>query len=309
VTLLAQEILELDTVDLSESYPNRRRAISMLAYIQEHLTGGKIKGRPIPRAERFVFEESPTRAMERLIEVGQIEYPSILPTLRYPFESMWFEWPIEQDGLKGREGIHVDSRFVGSTGEGAWKGFNSLLPVRMSLIRRFDGAGVPVNVFPVAHGLYAPLPREEGEGDQVRKHFSLRKEMGVDLEHDDDEFAYLRTAVEVAIFLLITPRVAQQHEVTHGPAIQKKRVMRGKPPLVDYKRVTLTVGVRSPTSPRSAISSGNAAAQRKLHPVMGHFRTYTEGRETPKISWVLPHWRGDPELGVVHRTRNVKVPK
>jgi len=62
---------------------------------------------------------------------------------------------------------------------------------------------------------------------------------------------------------------------------------------------------RSNTGGRKPLES-EEAHHKRLHRVVGHFRTYREGREQPKISFVPQHWRGDAALGVLLHERVVK---
>ena len=81
-------------------------------------------------------------------------------------------------------------------------------------------------------------------------------------------------------------------------------------PMVEYKRVVMKIGVGAPSYPHKAQQhidgESEEARRRRLHRVVGHFRTYRQGREQPKVAFVPQHWRGNAELGILLHEREVK---
>lgn len=124
---------------------------------------------------------------------------------------------------------------------------------------------------------------------------------------DYDTARYLGI-ISFVLFLLTVPRVSEPVDVVWNKRIQKKRVKSGKLPLLEFKQVKLHL-----TQPQKRyVYTGNEtpeereAIRRRLHQVIGHFRTYQKGRDKPHITWIPPHWRGDPELGMVLHERKVE---
>lgn len=61
---------------------------------------------------------------------------------------------------------------------------------------------------------------------------------------------------------------------------------------VFYEHTILTI---DPTKVVEQTDPLGSHCKHRLHPVRGHWRHYKSG----KRSWIIPHWRGDKELGVV----------
>jgi hypothetical protein len=123
-----------------------------------------------------------------------------------------------------------------------------------------------------------------------------------------DMKAFMWDAID-ALFLIMTPRVCEVRHVEYSPKVNRRRMVAGKKPFVEYKHLLLKVGVGTPRY----VSHGGPVPDvkepghhKRFHRVIGHFRTYRAHREMPLISFVPEHWRGDVELGVVLKTRHVR---
>jgi hypothetical protein len=113
-----------------------------------------------------------------------------------------------------------------------------------------------------------------------------------------------------ALFLLNVPRVSEVRESVASAKLQKARARRGKMPLLELKHVKLMIGrggVRYTNRGDLARRPGESVEEhrKRLHQVIGHFRTYVKNREAPRVSWVPPHWRGDATKGIVLHERTI----
>jgi len=117
------------------------------------------------------------------------------------------------------------------------------------------------------------------------------------------------------IFLVTQPRVYSDEQIRWKASHRAARVARNKPPLLEYRRIRLHIckprkhyGER-PTATITSRSfsdtdSIEAVQHRRYHKVMGHFRHYIN-HDPPHTTWIEPHYRGDPSLGVTFTERDV----
>ena len=118
---------------------------------------------------------------------------------------------------------------------------------------------------------------------------------------DVAKIAMLHTPTLLIAFLNING--CAKNKVTFAPRQQRRAAKRAKKPcLISHNQVTLTFP--KPDRPESGESHAEHSLRRH-HAVIGHFRALTKGREEPKLTWVQPHFRGDPRMGVVVNTRTI----
>lgn len=121
-----------------------------------------------------------------------------------------------------------------------------------------------------------------------------------------DEWSSHLTEALYGLLLLTVPRAVELRPHVPSPALQRSRVRARKPPLVECRHVKLNIG-----NPRiryerpSDAACAEAQGKRALHRVCAHLRTYTKGREQPKVAFIPSHFRGDPSLGLVIHEREV----
>lgn len=105
-------------------------------------------------------------------------------------------------------------------------------------------------------------------------------------------------------FALSVPRLTQT--VVHIPPhkVNKKRVKTNKPPLIEYKKVFVDLG-KTYNRYEAHPSINSPEHKKRLHQVQGHIRVLTKERNEPHISWVSPHWRGNPQLGMILHDKHI----
>lgn len=240
-------------------------------------------------AERYVFEHDPTRPIRELVKSGQIENSLILETIRLVCSPMWIEMPVTYDsGRTGKVGIMMENR----SGRTVY-----------AII--CDGKTMRE---PWTCGHFSTLELPSARyGTSLEVHSWCTPVMKATEANAHEINLYFRDAMD-ALFALSTPRVCETSLVSYSPRLQRARERRGKAPFLEYRRVRMVLGVGQTRYQRSGSDARNQTddvAHRKLHRVVDHVRVYREGRETPKITFVPEHWRGDPELGVVLHERHV----
>ena len=240
-------------------------------------------------AERFVFDHDPPMVVAGLVRSGAIEGDVVMECSRQVADPMWMEWPNEWKvgGVRDDFVKRIGAMIVG----GEMTGRRTVVIMVMESTKGMIGAflTMSLNGFPAR------------DGEEVRLHW------GIDLHTCMDYCNMYLLDVTSCLFMLCTPRVCE--EVRVGPSRQQRRYLeRNKlPPFVEYRRVSMRVGVAPPRYSQQASHETREGMARKLHKVIGHFRTYREGREVPKVSFVPEHWRGDPELGMIIHRRDIKT--
>lgn len=272
------------------------KARAALDYVLDHLRPPQDPRSAISYqrvAERFSFSEDPGEVAKRLRAQGQVSADVMRRTARMPAPTVWMEWPIEMtEGGPGRMGALLDQLPSGG------------IAVMGVLLIWDNRAAAPYFAMRICD-----LPKKN-PGEELEAWISWM--MGHDSKSDDakTEATQLGWDVVGALFLLTTPRVCEIRPQPKSHRLQKARERRGRPPLVEVKQVTLNVGIGRPRYERGDCAPSARheadARHRRLHPVLGHMRTYEKGRETPHVTWVPHHWRGDPELGIVIHDHIVK---
>ncbi|WP_267428660.1 hypothetical protein [Methylobacterium sp. GC_Met_2] len=117
-------------------------------------------------------------------------------------------------------------------------------------------------------------------------------------------FQELSILTELLIAALNAPRIVERQEIRWQPALQKARLKRGRHPLLSFNKVKITL-------PKTSSSYGSTMAHEvgngvRYHGVLGHLRRI-EKPYGPELTWVRPHFRGDPRLGVVVKERAVRA--
>lgn len=127
---------------------------------------------------------------------------------------------------------------------------------------------------------------------------------GPEAASDGELFQALVRQTLALVAALNTPRVVTKTAVTHQPPLQKARLKRGKYPLLSFNQVKIhlpKVTQHSGDTMRRDLGGGV-----RFHGVLGHLRRI-EKPYGPDVTWVSPHFRGDPRLGVVMKERAVKA--
>jgi hypothetical protein len=248
-------------------------------------------------AERYVFEDDPTRVVGDLVRSGAVSSRVVMSQHRLPASDVWIEFT-EGEGMRiglaaGRVALAAGPRVV------------------VAVV-----GGVPDGrVAQVALVSYSEEKWELG-GDvpTANVHWYLDHAAGSLSEDEKDDVKVFFYDLVDACFLLNTPRVAELRPAAFGPRRPSVRARTGRP-FVEYKRVVLNIGVAAPHYERRTAAADELIAlderearRRKLHRVIPHFRTLAKGRERPHVSFVPQHWRGDARLGIVLRENVVALP-
>lgn len=118
---------------------------------------------------------------------------------------------------------------------------------------------------------------------------------------------FRHTLINVSLLLLNTKNV-ESVKVEPPAKLVKKRKKKGKPPLLSYHLLTVTV----PRSKRyDTTGSQDTGIKKRVHLCRGHFRYYS--KEKPLFGkysgmvWVQPHVRGSKDQGMVVKDYVVKT--
>ena len=292
---LAQDYLERGVVYRMEGSEVKQNCHQVIV---EHLKSiGEDPSKAKSYAEQFVFDEEVPYVVGQLVDGGHIDVDSIIAMSRLPSSSTWVEWPVDVENTIGcKMGIlFVDQVMRTPAGINYCGLFFIMRTEKDGHVGCFGAAGIPIP-YTFGKNIATAFWKDwDGVGQ-------LPEKIAKDIK------AFIFDALD-ALFLLMTPRVCELRHQAYSPKANRRRTVAGKLPLVEYKHVILRVGVGSP---RYVQSGGGPTvltrehAHKRLHRVIGHFRTYRQHRETPLVSFVPEHWRGDVELGVVLKTRHVK---
>jgi hypothetical protein len=249
-------------------------------------------------AERFVFQDDVPSVVSGFEEQGALHWPEARKTLHHPAHIYWVEWKHKYEDNIVTIGVMVDTVLM------RWRYPDS--PVLMVFCASVSGGRAE----PFCAMLTQDMPIEFPCWIKV-PWLSLNGLDGQpETQEDLNEAQSLFYDFMYTLFMIVTPRVTEVVEVSHSPKLQKARAKSRKFPLLEYKKCQLQIGhsgVRYRTRSDVARLPGETEAEhhKRLHQVIGHFRTYTKGREQPRISWVPPHWRGDAKLGILVHERTV----
>jgi len=267
-------------------------------------------------ADRVVFTDQLLEIYHDMIDHEQIEAAMIFRNVKLPSDRIWIEWNVLTKDVSADGGMQVGALFEMTT--------RPELPLDMLVVCRSvrtGGMGIvarykidPPPYVNDINGMKFKMTWSDIDGTFVGPNHTS-KLTGISDPHDPRWGQLMNTFIKGAffgLFLLQQPRVTDTTEVTHAEKIQQKRRKKGKRPLVEYKRVTLKVGIVAGKAgvmrrDRSAAVAGEGAGggKKKYHHVLGHFRCYH--RDTPEehVIWIAPHYRGDPSLGVILREKHL----
>lgn len=258
------------------------------------------------RAEEFVFDEDPVAVVTSHLHHGSLQPETFFLGSRLVTSPMWVEWSLpKSDGRFG------DDWNTGFTRLGVAYAYEHER-THMIFVTEFDGpTGQPVGPgCPVRCGqpfvfgwlsVDGELPTDQGS------HFNSHVWLGEDNTRVTEWFM----DALVPLFVLSTPRVAEVSAPSISRQVRRQMerdIAAGRDvPSIEFRRVTMHLTERkaaqssAPTGETSGVSGG----QRKLHQVIGHFRTFTKKRDTPHVVFVPEHWRGDANKGIIIHERHV----
>ena len=284
---LAQKIIDHGAMRLDGLLPGSDDLKWRTIYNMVHarLTGGPVpQGGPQALAERYVFAEDAPAVMDEFIKAGSLTAETIYECARDPAGVYWIEWPNRE---AGRVGALVDTTLF--QGSEMSTGF-----IFFGWMKNFNPHPIPLC------GVRMPPFPWPSAGRGMRVFFGKPE--------------WIKPCVDGildALFLLNTPRTCSVETITAPPALQKARARRRMGPLVEFKRVKLLIAEGSRRYTRAsdaARRTGETAEQhrKRLHEVIGHWRTYRKDRDVPHSVFVAPYWRGDARLGIIVHDRDVR---
>lgn len=306
MTTLAQYFLDGDKVKRS---PYDRQVVDALTL--EYTTPNDYAR----MADRVVFDEELLEIYHQMIDDEQIEPNMIFRNVRMPSDKLWVEWKALT--------FNEDAMQVGALFEMTTR---SELPVDMIVVCRSCRTGgmgavarykIDAPPYAQANGMPFKMTWSDADGRFTAARDNPQGGDGATFKdpHDPRWGKLMSTFLKGAffgLFLLQQPRVTDVTEVTHAEKLQQKRRKKGKRPLVEYKRVTLKVGIIAGKTgvlrrARSAAVAGEGAGggKKKYHHVLGHFRCYHRDTPEENVIWIAPHYRGDPALGVILREKHL----
>lgn len=243
-------------------------------------------------AERYVFEDSPSDAVQEIRRMGgDLDYGIVLESAGLVNNPVWLEMPVRYDdsGRRVRLGAMIEQ-----------DGDKNLIVFVLKDPEILDGR-------PLVMG-YVSCPSFPLQCDHNKIPIDVHAWCTRQRPSADDVGTYIFDVTD-ALFLLCTPRTHETREIRHDRKLQVARERRGKPPLLEYRRVSLFLGK---TRAHSGGGGGGGGGKKAAHRVSGHVRVYRkvygkdEMRERPLIKFVPEHWRGDAKLGVILHERTVK---
>lgn len=268
------------------------------------------------RAEIYTFTDDTIDAASGVIGSNGVEWGMILRSLRLPSPRVWIELrTTTSDGVELiLAGVFDNTRHA----------FNKEAPKSDTILTIAAIMPHQLELPAIIGDFRFAMPIETMKvGDREGFRMGVQRIMSIVLDPERNQARAASDVVDkaanqivekflLALFLIITPRLCEIKHATKDAKLQRARARRGKPPLIEYKTVKLNIGVGRGRYESVARSAGadEDVIRRKLHHVVGHFRTYTKDREQPHIAWVPDHWRGDAKLGIVMHERDVqRAPK
>jgi hypothetical protein len=264
-------------------------------------------------ADRIVFDENLNEVYHEMVDAEQLSPEMIFRNVKMPSSHLWIEWRVETaQNIRMQLGCLLV------------KTDRPELPVDMSVITRSDqhgGCGL-VARFKIDEPPYLDVASLNGrpfkmtwsdaDGRFIDKDGPGSR--AFDDPNDPRWGQLMNTVMKGAffgMFLLQQPKVVEDVPVTHASKLNAKRAKRGKPPLLDYRRIYMKFGVLGSRvgiikkARHGVAGDGAGGGKKKYHHVLGHFRCYY--RDTPQehVIWIAEHWRGDPALGVSLKERNL----
>lgn len=287
-----------DRIIKAQDIPNRvddyEKALKVLTWVQEWLkpraANALLMEPPPPNVSRFVFDQDPQDVVNPLINAGSLHFKQIVNFSRMPTDQLWME---HTDAMGWATGVFARRN----------KG-------NITLTLFLDCPNLPVTPvqaltvpdFPWSNML---SPDHNEEGTLVTNLFSAMRSRVA--EQSIDTVAFFSSC----LFLLTVPRVCEVKAAMNAP-LKVKYTGEDKPPTIyppiEIRHVKLVVGQGRTRYVNQTQQPGESdeSYRRRLHEVIGHFRTYSKNRSEARIAWVPPHWRGDASKGIIIKQYHVQ---
>ena len=268
-------------------------------------------------AERIVFSDDVPSLLYDMYDNKQITYEGLLRTVKLPFDNFWLEYA----SSVGLEGINApfNKAYYGALVQRMPNDTVGMILVTgfAKTDRRHYDCGI-THVIEFKH--WPPVISRIDKPNKWALAFEVLHAFNKNnLEQADNnslyELSHIVCEILFGIFLVTHTKVYEAEQVTWGEKHRRARAKRGKPPLLEYRRIRVRISKgRKVYAQRPAIDTSNAAnngtdsdaaiQHRRYHKVMGHFRHYIK-HDPPYTVWIESHYRGDPALGVTFTERDV----
>ena len=243
--------------------------------------------------EKVVFWQTIPDILRDMTDNGQVTAEMVMRSVRLPSDLVWVEYRATSDS---RAGVLFVQEELGV--------------IRSLVVYGLEGAGSEI-VYAVTFP--QGLPMRSGEMSVNSHSVSDDPEHPSNTKGGDRDLKVILQETLFALFLLQQPKVYTDEVREPSPRLQKKRLQAGRERLPTYRSVTLHLGPvpRRGTSLEQTVGQvlEGQGRRHRYHHVLGHFRMYNRDSAEPKVVWIEPYFRGDPELGIVNRERRVTVKK
>ncbi len=240
----------------------------------------------ISAAHVYTLSESVRDERDRLLDrSGDWALAYTEETFRPCDGHLWVEWPVFEPSLS----YGFEYRFEGF-----------FLPSSDWTPSAFD-AGWPVVYYTggATAGMYSDIKEAAFDFCIDKSSKTIVPQSAPEFDLSEKSLRYLGSIVNSTLMLINTPKATKQVMLPrkHKRHPRSLRRLQITVPRQRVRQVELNVDVA-----RGGLTSAEKERRRvALHHVRGHLRLV--GR---KFVPVRPHWRGSPELGVVHQVHNVR---
>lgn len=253
-------------------------------------------------AERFVFEYEPLELVHQMIKAGTLDTHLMGEAVMLPSDNTWFEFMDWKEGE--RVGMLVSRQEKGT--------------LLVSLVLEVFGTPSPIMMLEIGdlpwrfkHAHPTNPTGDRGEYCEV-----LWEAQPYEYARISERASTVLHDTLACLFLLCVPRICEVR--TKTSKLEKERARQPKQhPAVEFKHVTMTIGVGSPRYAGGAARVAGETDEEhrtRLHRVTWHFRTYrykhgsggSVTRDRPLVKLIHEHWRGDASRGIVLHERTVK---
>lgn len=256
-------------------------------------------------AERIVFTDDVPSLLYEMHDNKQLTYEGIVSTTYLPYDCFWIEYTTTLDitALSGVSRLHYGALVERLLNDN----------VRMYIVTGmdfYDRETVSGLVYIVEFTEW-PLNVKDKKSIEYYVRWSFNN-----MDNNDQSMVLdLGTTINeliFGIFLVTQPKVYKEELVTYKPSHKRARAAKGKPPLLEYRKLRVHIGqvhkryTQRPASGLRTVVDDYASdiVHRRYHKVMGHFRHYVHD-DNPRTVWISPHYRGDPKLGATFIERDV----
>jgi hypothetical protein len=270
---------------------------------------GRVAAR-LPEAQRFRLTEHVLEVLPGVCNMPLKQRLRSLAFAQLPFETVWIEWRecgkcwgvlVETDASAQRGVLRVATQYPDDDGPMAVPGYcafdwrERFSPVE-GAVPAIDEARFREAVAATDHLIPATV---DELNDMNARHGTVLESYPLrELDPalcDDHAERVLRLAAQYTFGLMLL--IHNKREVTHeayvpSPQLQQARLKRGRPPLLDFTRVDVSLSRLA--EHRAAIAASGGRGPVRLHAVMRHPRILPKG-----VVFVRAHQRGSAVAGVI----------